>query len=293
MNNLAIVGLGRWGKNLLREFEQLTTVRVCCTKTGKRNQQWLSRYPDIKSTKDYGDVLNDRSIDAVAIATPIATHFELAYRALQAGKHVFVEKPLATKAKEAKLLVDLAEKQKRVLFVGNVFLYHPVFRKIKQIVADDPPVRATFLWKKLGTFNEDIVWNLLTHDVSIAMELFGTPRKTSMIRSDGYVTKQDALSVDLSFVGGRRCSIEIDRLSNSKIKSITILTSKNLFVWEDEQLHKFDRRQEAFQAIYRSTESALTIECKEFLGRIKRRQKQYSDVSLSLNVVTLLSNLVR
>ena len=287
------MGLGRWGKNLLREFEQLTTVRVCCTKTGKGNQQWLSRYPDIKSTKDYGDVLKDRSIDAVAIATPINTHFELAYRALQAGKHVFVEKPLATKAKEAKLLVDVAEKQKRVLFVGNVFLYHPVFRKIKQIAAGDPPIRANFLWKKLGTFNEVIVWNLLTHDVSIAMELFGMPRKTSMIRSDGYVTKQDALSVDLSFAGGRRCSIEIGRLSNSKIKSITILTSKNLFVWEDEQLHKFDRRKEAFQPIYRSTESALTIECKEYLGRIKRRQKQYSDVSLSLNVVTLLSNLVR
>jgi len=123
---VALVGVGRWGKNLLRVFAERCQVTVCCNKDDPAVHEWLKEeYPSTRGTFDYGEILGDASIGAVIIATPIDTHAMLTRQALEAGKHVFVEKPLATSVEDTRFLVECATKKGLILFVGYLFLYHP------------------------------------------------------------------------------------------------------------------------------------------------------------------------
>ena len=163
MKQIAIVGMGRWGKNLIHDFSKLSKVKTCVTTGNKKNIVWLQQnYPSIDFTTDINQVLNDSDIDAVVIATPIKSHFTIAKKSLESKKHVFVEKPLTKTVGQAEKLVDIAKKNKLCLFVGHVFLYNEVFKKIKKIHENESIIYANFEWKKLGTFDEDIFENLLS-----------------------------------------------------------------------------------------------------------------------------------
>jgi predicted dehydrogenase len=151
--------------------------------------------------------LADETIDAVAIATPIETHAELAGRALDAGKHVFVEKPLATSSAEARAL---AERDGPVLFVGHVYLYHPLLDVLRA-----GPLRSVRLrWRKYGTFDSDLYWNLASHDVSTVLALFGEPPERVLVP----LAERDATRIELGFSADRNAVIEIDRMSQERVK---------------------------------------------------------------------------
>ena len=178
MMKIAIVGMGRWGKNLIRDFSKLVQVKTCVTTGNRKNLAWLQQnYPDVIHTTDIHEILKDPSISAIVIATPINSHFSIAKKALESKKHVFVEKPLTKTVAETQKLIKIAKKNQRCLFVGHVFLYNEIFKKIKELHKTESIKYANFEWKKLGTFDEDIFHNLLSHDLSLNLELFGMPKK--------------------------------------------------------------------------------------------------------------------
>ena len=200
MNQIAIIGIGRWGKNLIREFSKISKVKFCLTTGNKENLKWLKKnYPDVIHTTRISDVLNDSSIDAVIIATPIKTHYLLVKKILESKKHVFIEKPLAKKSSEINNLIKIAKKNKKTLFVGHVFLHNEIFKKLKLILKTESIKHAIFEWKKLGTFDEDIFENLLSHDLSLNLELFGIPKKVKLIRKRGLLTPIDDFTLELYF----------------------------------------------------------------------------------------------
>ena len=292
MKKIAIIGLGKWGKNLLREFSNVSCVTKCHTRGNQKNISWLRRnYPKVVHTTSIRDILTDKNIDAVAISTPINSHFKIAKNALESGKHVFVEKPMASSVIEAKQLIKIAKSKNLNLFVGHVFLYNEIFKKIKKIDRQESITYAHFAWKKFGTFDEDIFKNLLSHDISLILALFGSPNRIRLTNNVGFITTSDRISLELNFTRNRKCEVSIDRISPHKEKSVTFLTKKNLFVWNDDELLRFDRRTQSFKKIYQSKNTPLHLECKKFIANITSKKVSYDSSFLALNVTRILSKL--
>ena len=292
MKKIAIIGLGKWGKNLLREFSNVSCVTKCHTRGNQKNISWLRRnYPKVVHTTSIRDILTDKNIDAVAISTPINSHFKIAKNALESGKHVFVEKPMASSVIEAKQLIKIAKSKNLNLFVGHVFLYNEIFKKIKKIDKQEFITYAHFAWKKFGTFDEDIFKNLLSHDISLILALFGSPNRIRLTNNVGFITTSDRISLELNFTRNRKCEVSIDRISPHKEKSVTFLTKKNLFVWNDDELLRFDKRSQSFKKIYQSKNTPLHLECKKFIANITSKNVSYDSSFLALNVTRILSKL--
>jgi predicted dehydrogenase len=206
---VALVGAGRWGRRLLRPLRERFEVPVCVTTGGAEGVQWL-RGVGIDATTDLDAALE--RVDAVAIATPMETHAALAERALAAGMHVFVEKPLATSAADARRVAAAAGD--RVLFVGHVYLYHPLLAGLR----GNPFRSARLTWRKHGTFDSDLFWNLASHDVSIALALFGESPGPVEVP----VSEPDRTQIRLGFSGGREAVVDIDRTSSERTKTIEL-----------------------------------------------------------------------
>ena len=292
MKKIAIIGLGKWGKNLLREFSNVSCVTKCHTRGNQKNIIWLRRnYPKVVHTTSIRDILTDKNIDAVAISTPINSHFKIAKNALESGKHVFVEKPMASNVIEAKQLIKIAKSKNLNLFVGHVFLHNEIFKKIKKIDRQESITYAHFAWKKFGTFDEDIFKNLLSHDISLILALFGSPNRIRLTNNVGFITTSDRISLELNFTRNRKCEVSIDRISPHKEKSVTFLTKKNLFVWNDDELLRFDKRSQSFKKIYQSKNTPLHLECKKFIANISSKKVSYDSSFLALNVTRILSKL--
>ena len=292
MKKIAIIGLGKWGKNLLREFSNVSCVTKCHTRGNQKNISWLRmNYPKVVHTTSIRDILTDKNIDAVAISTPINSHFKIAKNALESGKHVFVEKPMASSVIEAKQLIKIAKSKNLNLFVGHVFLYNEIFKKIKKIDKQESITYAHFAWKKFGTFDEDIFKNLLSHDISLILALFGSPNRIKLTNNVGFITTSDRISLELNFTRNRKCEVSIDRISPHKEKSVTFLTKKNLFVWNDDELLRFDKRTQSFKKIYQSKNTPLHLECKKFIVNITSKKVSYDSSFLALNVTRILSKL--
>ena len=292
MKKIAIIGLGKWGKNLLREFSKVSCVTKCHTRSNQKNIIWLRKnYPKIIHTTSIRDILTDKNIDAVVISTPINSHFKIARNALEAGKHVFVEKPMTNTIVEAKQLIKIAKCKNLNLFVGHIFLYNEVFKKIKKIDRQESIIYAHFDWKKFGTFDEDIFKNLLSHDISLILELFGSPNRIRLTNSVGFITPSDRINLELNLAHHKKCDISIDRISPYKEKSVTFLTKKNLFIWNDDKLLIYDKRTQSFKKIYQSKNTPLHLECKDFIVNITSEKASSNSSILALNVTRILSKL--
>lgn len=293
MKNIAIIGLGKWGKVLLNEYAKISNVSICCTNGSKKNLKWLCKnYPKIQHTTNPNDIFYDRMIDAVIIATPIRTHGSLAIKALKAGKHVFVEKPLADTLSQSKKIITVAKKNNLVIFVGYVFSYHEIFKKIKTISKRENIIYARFDWAKQGTFDENILFNLLSHDIFLALELFGNPIRYSLLDDVGFATSSDILTLELQFEKNQRCIIVINRLSNYKKKTITIITTKNLYQWDGNFLFKFSKSKKMFRKIFQSKIMPLTLECKEFINEITKSKINHPPTNV-LHTMEILSKITK
>jgi UDP-2-acetamido-3-amino-2,3-dideoxy-glucuronate N-acetyltransferase len=297
---LALIGIGRWGKNLLREFNKKADVRYVYHRGDRENLKWLKEnYPSIKVASHFDQILSNPLVNAVVIATPIGTHYELAKKALLADKHVFVEKPITNNIKQAQELVKLAAKKKRILFVGHIFSYNPVLAKIKRINAVEPLKNAAFFWNKLGTFNEEIIYNVASHDVATALDLFGQPTDIKTLENTGMVTTSDIIYARLNFppeadqpLAGknrRSCTIYINRVSNLKNKTVTLATAKNVYLWENDQLLKLDKKANVFKLVYQSSKTPLEVECAEFSKCLEQNKKPHTSGEFGLEVVKILS----
>jgi predicted dehydrogenase len=276
---------------LLPALSSRFDVALCCTRGGQANRDWLSAaYPTLEQTTSLAHVLADASIECVVVASPIETHAEIARLALHAGKHVFVEKPLATSAAEAEALDRCARDLDRVLFVGHHYLYHPVFERLQAEVGDV----VTFLrlsWRKLGTFDSDLFWNLASHEVSLALALMGAqPLSVELLDARAVVSPCDIAFVRLTFGGDRSAVIDIDRSAPIRDKLVTVLCPGRTLLWHDDSLFEL-RADGVLNQLVASPPDALGLELDAFAAAVEHRSAFRSDAAHGAAVVGVVERI--
>lgn len=283
--SIAIIGIGKWGKNLLRDFSKICHVSYCCSKGNVDNVQWLQKnYPKIKHTTNLSDIFDNPDITAVVIATPINTHFNLVSHSLVAGKHVFVEKPLSMTVKEGKKLINIAKEKKLFLFVGHIFLFHPIFLKIKKLIINEKIENIIISWEKFGTFNDDILLNLGSHQLSVVIQLLGQPKKISILENFQINNISHYTFLKSIHKNNQICLFEINRFSTRKNWTMTIFCQNSVYLWNNEDLLKIDKNYSLTKIHYKKN-SPLELECKFFYDSIKNNKIQYENAINALDII--------
>jgi predicted dehydrogenase len=234
------IGLGVWGKKLLRNFAELTDVAWLCDIDEQETAAAAQRHPAARVTSSFEDVLADEGVDAVVIATPVPTHYELARRALEANKHVFVEKPPAMRGAEMEELCGLSEERGRVLMPGHLLLYHPAVRMLKAIVESGDLGDVLCIYgnrQNLGTIrtHENALWSLGVHDLSVL--LFLMEEEPSEIWAHGHAflnpRVEDIVFCYLRFPSGKIAHLHLSWLDPHKIRRITVVGRDKMAVFDD------------------------------------------------------------
>ncbi len=317
---LAVCGAGYWGKNLVRHFRELGVLGALCDSNPATLKNYAALYPDFKVTTSFSDILKDSSITAVAIAVPTPQHYEYAKRALLAGKHVFVEKPIALKVAHARELCRLAKKMKRRLMVGHLLLYHPAVLKLKEIIRTKELGEIYYLYTQrlnLGQIRKDenALWSLAPHDISVILELF--PKKPVSVSAygDSYIQTskgiEDVIFMNFKFADRKAAHIHLSWLDPHKVRRITLVGSKKMVVFDDmEQTDKikiFDKGVDVSSAkadsrlasamVLRVGEvhapfvdniEPLRAECLHFIECIEKNKEPHSNGENGLAVLEIL-----
>jgi len=245
MIGIGIVGYGYWGPNLVRNFSQTDGARVICVcdQSEARRRQVEAHYPAIKTVAKIEDLLADTSIDAVAIATPVSSHFELSMMALRAGKHVLVEKPMTSTAEQAEKLIEEADKRGLTLMVDHTFIYTSAVRKIKELV-DNGTLGDLYYYDSvrvnLGLLQHDVnvLWDLAVHDLSIMDFVLGRPPK--MIAATGVASvaghPESLAYLTCFFADNLIAHFHVNWLAPVKIRRTLVGGSEQMIEWDDMQL---------------------------------------------------------
>ncbi len=239
---VGVVGAGYWGPNIIRNFNQIPSceMAVCCDLDEKRLAHMKNLYPNVTVTSNYDDVVNDPTLDAVAVCTHVSAHYPLAKKALEAGKHVLIEKPLTAKVDEAQELVDLARKNGAVIMVDHTFEYTAGVNKMKEIIesgilGDVLYVNCTRL--NLGIFQRDInvVWDLAPHDLSII--LYATGLQPTSVRTVGmkllHPKVEDVAFVTLNCGDNASAVIHVSWVDPFKVRKVSVVGTKQMLVYDD------------------------------------------------------------
>src|SRR5882757_11574647 len=214
---VGVVGCGYWGPNLMRNFRSLPdcNLKMMCDVNESRLKHLRSLYPEVEGATDFNHVLNGAGLDAVVIATAVKLHFPMAKASLLAGKHTFIEKPMASSAAECEELVDLARKKGLVLMTGHTFLYSPAVKKIKEIVDNGDIGEIRYISARrlnLGLFQKDInvAWDLAPHDISIILHIMEETPNSINCRGAAHVTPgiEDVTSMNLHFSNEKSAVIQ-------------------------------------------------------------------------------------
>src|SRR5580693_10508607 len=316
---VGVAGCGYWGPNLIRNFRGLADchLKMMCDLSTARLKHLKSLYPEVEGETDYRHMLNGINLDAVVIATNVKTHFPLAKAALLAGKHTFIEKPMAASVEHCQELVDLARKKGLVLMTGHTFLYSPVVRKIKEIIdkGDIGDIRYISARRlNLGLFQKDInvAWDLAPHDLSIILSIMGEMPESVNCRGSAHITPgiEDVTTMCLSFSGQRSATVQSSWLDPRKVREMTIVGSKRMIVYDDlaplEKIRVFDMRVERpphydtfaeFHYAYHygdvytpfvKQEEPLKTECQHFLDCIHQGLVPLTDGEKGMNLVRIL-----
>jgi predicted dehydrogenase len=313
---LALVGLGYWGPNILRVLADSATadVRWLCDLDESRLERFGRRHPTIELTTCLDTVLADPEVDAVIVATPVFTHYDVASRVLRSGKHVFVEKPLAPSAEQADRLVSLADERGLALMCGHIFLYSPPVQTVKQLLRDDAIGSIFFISSSrvnLGLHQRDVsvVWDLGPHDFSILLYwLDETPISVRASGRDSIVPGiADVAFVTLNFPSGVIANIELSWLAPSKLRRTVVVGDRKMVIYEDgapEPVRVFDRG-----VVYRDPETfgeyhlsyrtgdvlspridtcePLALELDDFMDIVRSGRRDVSRTNLARDVVAL------
>ncbi len=240
--NVAVLGCGYWGPNLIRNFLKLPRARLalCCDLNPATLEKVRRQYPGVETTTDPGQVLANPAIEAVAIATPARTHFEVARECLLAGKHVLVEKPLALNVSHAEELVCLARERGRVLMVGHTFEYNAAVRRLKRYIDEGDLGRVYYVYStrvNLGQVRDDVnaMWNLGPHDFSILIYLLGAMPLRVSARGSSFLQAgiEDVVFVDLEFPDGVMAHVHLSWLDPSKVRRMTVVGEEKMVVYDD------------------------------------------------------------
>jgi predicted dehydrogenase len=279
MTRIAQIGLGQWGKNLARNFDDLAELVWLCDIDEICRAEVTERYPSARVTESLDDVLADDTVEAVVIATPVPTHYELARRALEADKHVFVEKPPAMRAAEMEELCELAEDRGRVLMPGHLLLYHPGVRKLKEIVDSGELGDVLYVYgnrQNLGTFrtNENALWSLGVHDLSVLLFLIDEEPSDVRAHGNAFLSAgvEDVVFCYLRFPSGKMAHMHLSWLDPHKIRRITVVGNERMAVFDDMERERkitvYDNWRTRTGDIYSpkvDLTEPLRLECRHFL----------------------------
>src|SRR3954451_2195648 len=245
--NVGVLGCGYWGPLLVRNFRSLTGchLKAVCDSNESRLKHLRGLYPEVEGINDSEHFLNGIGLDAVVIATPVKYHYPLAKAALLAGKHTFIEKPMAASAAECEELIDIAQRNGLVLMVDHTFLYSAPVRKIVEIVQAGDLGEIRYINSRrlnLGLFQKDVnvAWDLAPHDISIILHILGEFPVSINCQGNAHVTPQveDVTNMSLFFPHNRFATIQSSWLEPRKIRDMTIVGSRRMIVYDDLQTHE-------------------------------------------------------
>ena len=245
MIRVAVIGAGQWGPNLIRNFHNHRTSEVVWVVDADagRLDQVRARFPDVRLDTAADSVMADGRVDAVVIATPTSTHHTLVKRALEAGKHVLVEKPITADSSQAEELCALAARMDRILMVGHVFVYNPGVQRVKQLLDAGDLGRVyyvTMVRTNLGPIRADVnaAWDLASHDVSIANYWLGTAPATASAVGGGWINPgvEDAVFATLRYPSDVLVNLHVSWLSPRKTREITLVGDRRMLTFDDMNL---------------------------------------------------------
>jgi predicted dehydrogenase len=316
---VGVVGCGYWGPNLVRNLRQASdcNLKLLCDVSEQRLRHMQRLYPDLQTTTQFENILNDAEIEAVVIATPVRFHFDMAKAALLAGKHVFVEKPIARTAAESEELVALAEKLGLVLMVGHTFLFSPAVKRMKEIISAGDIGQVQYISARrlnLGLFQKDInvAWDLAPHDISIILHLLEERPFSVSCQGNSHVTRgiEDVTMMYLNFAGNRCAFIQNSWLDPKKVRQMTVVGSRRMIVYDDteplEKIKIYDARVETpphydtfaeftysyhygdAYVPYIKQDEPLKLECQHFVDCVRNGMTPITDGYLGLEVVRIL-----
>jgi len=321
MIRVAIIGCGYWGPNILRNLDALPEceVKMICDTSVSRLEKFQLTYPHVKTTQHSNEIFSNPNIDAVAICTPVHSHYQLAKESLLRGKHTFIEKPMAQSVAQCEELVKLANLKKCTLMVGHTFLYSPVVRKIKEIVDSGELGTIQYISSRrlnLGLFQKDIncAWDLAPHDISIILYL--AKELPISVNCQGKAHKtlgvEDVTNISLDFSDGCFATIHSSWLDPNKVREMTIVGERKMLVYDDTEIHEklkiYDKRVETppyydtygefpfsyhYGDIYSPRipqQEPLKVECAHFLECIQTRQTPLTDGENGMEVVRILES---
>ena len=319
MITLAQIGSGVWGQNLLRTFSSFPDcrVKICCDSREEVRATIRRQYHhQIQVTDNVQDILKDPDIDAVIVATLPASHSLFSIQALEAGKHVFVEKPLALNLKEGEEMLWASQKNRKILMVGHLLLYHPAVRKIKSYVEEGILGDIHYLYStrvNLGQIREEenALWSLTAHDISVAMHLLEQEPLEVAVTGNAYLRENvhDVVFLTLNFKNNVMCHIHASWLDPHKVRKFTVVGSKKMVVFDDmestEKLRLYDKgvnfqkdsgTYETFLTLRHGDihipkidmEEPLKLECRHFIDCVMNQKEPRSNGANGLAVLKVL-----
>jgi UDP-2-acetamido-3-amino-2,3-dideoxy-glucuronate N-acetyltransferase len=311
-NNIkvAVIGAGYWGKNLVRNFDTLGVLAGICDTQTETLTKFSNQYPGCTMTDSFSAILEDASVQALAIASPAELHYKMVKEGLLAGKHVYVEKPLALHEEEGIELHELAKKTKRILMVGHLLHYHPAVVKLKQLVSDGDLGKIEYIYSNrlnLGKIRreENILWSFAPHDISVILALVGEmPDRVSCVGAN-YLHQQvaDVTVSNLSFASGIRAHIFVSWLHPYKEQRLVVVGDRKMALFDDvepeDKLLLYPHRIEwknhipvpdkkEAEKVPLEKKEPLKEECQHFLDCISQSLKPKTDGEEALRVLRVL-----
>lgn len=317
--NIGVVGCGYWGPNLIRNFRALQDCRmkVICDQDVNRLKQLKNLYPEVQTETSYEKVLADKSIDALIIATPVRLHYKMAKASLQAGKHTFIEKPMASSSAECEELNELSTEKGLTLMIGHTFLYSSPVRKIKEIVTSGDIGQIQYISSRrlnLGLYQKDInvAWDLAPHDISIILYIMEQAPLSVNCRGNCHITPgiEDVTNMALTFPNNQLATVQNSWLDPRKVREMTIVGTRRMIVYDDveplEKIKIYDARVDRpphyntfaeftysyhygdIYVPYVKQEEPLKVECQHFLDCISTGALPISNGQRGLELVKIL-----
>ena len=308
--NIALLGCGYWGKNLARNLNSLGVLKVICDLSEGGRSLAAELAPEAVIESDFDSVFKDPTIDAVAIATPAETHYQLAISAMEAGKDVFVEKPLALNFEDGRKMEERAHELNRILMVGHILEYHPAILRLRELIARGELGQINYIYSNRLNFGkirteENALWSFAPHDIAVILRLLGeVPLEVSCV-GGSYITPNlaDVTVSNLHFSNGTRAHVFVSWLNPFKEQKLVVVGDKKMAVFDDtssdeklvlfDQQVRFENREPILQngnsrVIKLDTCEPLRSECAHFIECVMDRKIPLTDARSGKNVLAVL-----
>lgn len=308
---VAVIGSGYWGKNLIRNFDKLGVLKIICDKDESMLSRFKTEHTEVETCVALNEVLSRKDIQGIAIATPAETHYTIAREVLLAGKHVFVEKPFVLEEVEAEELIELAREHNRIIMVGHVLQYHPVFVELKRLADSGELGRINYIYShrlNLGKIRreENILWSFAPHDISMILSLVGEEPENIQAFGGYYLHQKiaDVTTTHISFPSGLQAHLFVSWLHPFKEQKLVVVGDKKMAVFDDTQtwadkllLYPHEIKWQNGAPVPKRADpqrldilegEPLYLECQDFLKCISEGKRPITDGTEGMRVLKVL-----